>query len=464
MSSIDQQLHDKLLSFSQIDKEISRSSAIAKKKNLFSNKQNNTSISVYEQEETIHSKLYNEGRRRTIQKEEKIFNQNKMFKQKHFTPMISPYAKQINNNSNVFMRLAEKNDVSMHVTESTRNSTCTKCNKRNMNNVNNITINKTKSTQCTCYKKCNCKFKYQTHFPFEPLISEKTKKLAQCKGNSKKRILSKKKKYDLSQSVYFSPNRSSPYFFDDSLISQDQDKDISGFIEIYERGVSFLKEKEDTLAVKRRKSNGLDENCSFKPNCSLTKKVNGTVNSSKSTNNTSYATNTTNRKIIRNFLNHSKEFENRKQRNLLKLQKTIQAKEQKITTFSPEINYTIKQDDMRSISRQIPLINDYVAVRRNIRQQSIDKEEAELSRSLSKISVSQRKFIVNPSRSMDEKEIKNVRYFRRQNSKDIKEQREKLHINNFYDDDISISINDRRGKELFAKDFKNAVKNISGYY
>ena len=464
MSSIDQQLHDKLLSFSQIDKEISRSSAIAKKKNLFANKQNNPSISVYEQEETIHSKLYNDGRRRTIEKEEKISNQNKLYKQKHFNPMISPYAKQINNNSNVFMRLAEKNEVSIHVTESTRNSTCTKCNRRNMNNVNNISINKTKSTQCACYKKCNCKFKYQTHFPFEPLISEKTKKLAQCKGNSKKRILSKKKKYDLSQSVYFSPNRRSPYFFDDSLISQDQDKDISGFIDIYERGISFLKEKEDTLAVKRRKSNGLDENYSFKPNCSLTKKVYGTVNSSKSTNNTLYATNNTNRKVIRNFLNHSKEFENRKQRNLLKLQKTIQAKEQKITTFSPEINYSIKQDDMRSISRQIPLINDYVAVQRNIRQQSIDKEEAELSRSLSKISVSQRKFIVHPSRSMDEKEIKNVRYFRRQNSKDIKEQRKKLHINSFYDDDISISISDRRAKELFVKDFKKAVKNISGYY
>ena len=217
MSSIDQQLHDKLLSFSQIDKEISRSSAIAKKKNLFANKQNNPSISVYEQEETIHSKLYNDGRRRTIEKEEKISNQNKLYKQKHFNPMISPYAKQINNNSNVFMRLAEKNEVSIHVTESTRNSTCTKCNRRNMNNVNNISINKTKSTQCACYKKCNCKFKYQTHFPFEPLISEKTKKLAQCKGNSKKRILSKKKKYDLSQSVYFSPNRRSPYFFDDSF-------------------------------------------------------------------------------------------------------------------------------------------------------------------------------------------------------------------------------------------------------
>ena len=65
---------------------------------------------------------------------------------------------------------------------------------------------------------------------------------------------------------------------------------------------------------------------------------------------------------------------------------------------------------------------------------------------------------------MDEKEIKNVRYFRRQNSKDIKEQRKKLHINSFYDDDISISISDRRAKELFVKDFKKAVKNISGYY
>lgn len=356
--------------------------------------------------------------------------------------------------------------MSMHVTESTRNSTCTKCNKKNISNVNNISINKTKTTQCSCYKKCNCKYKYQTHFPFEPLISEKTKQIAQRQGNSKKRILAKKKKYDLSQSVYFSPNKRSPYFFDDSLISQDQDKDISSFIDIYERGISFLKEKEDTLDAKRRKKNELNENCSFKPNCALTKKINPycTVNSSKSTNNTSYATNTSNRKVIRNFLNHSKEFENKKQRNLLKLQKSIQAKEQKITTFSPEINYTIKQDDMRSISRQIPLINDYVAVRRNIRQQSLDKEEAELSRSLSKISVSKRKFIVNPSRSMDEKEIKNVRYFRRQSSKDITEQRKKLNINSFYEDDISISISDRRGKELFVKDFKKAVKNISGYY
>ena len=42
------------------------------------------------------------------------------------------------------------------------------------------------------------------------------------------------------------------------------------------------------------------------------------------------------------------------------------------------------------------------------------------------------------------------------------QQRKKLHINSFYDDDISISISDRRAKELFVKDFKKAVKNIVG--
>lgn len=95
MSSIDQQLHDKLLSFSQIDKEISRSTANVKKKNMFVNKQQNASISVYEQEETIHSKLYNDGRLRSIKKEEEISNQNKIYKKKHFTPMISPFANKL---------------------------------------------------------------------------------------------------------------------------------------------------------------------------------------------------------------------------------------------------------------------------------------------------------------------------------------------------------------------------------
>ena len=500
MASTDKLLYDKLKSFSLIDKEINQTmkvppSGVYHKKNakIIHNKKNSIN-SDYEQEESVHYRLYNDGKRLSQQKQEIINNQQKIYQRKHFNPLISPFAQKMNPKiANVYKRLSDKLECSRGHTDSTRNSTNTTGKFKHMinvsssfqgsldkNNNNYNSISPTANTQNNKNlkdkiennnknTKCSCEFKYSTHFSFEPLITNKTKKLAKKLGSSKERILSKKKKYDGSVSVYFSPNRNSPYFFDDSLIEQDKENDVSKFVELYKKGIDSRKALEESIELDRKKRKNIptkdSKNCLNNSN---------NVNSSKSTYNSSYTTNSSSKKFI-SFLNHSRDFQSKKQRNLLKLQKKVDKEEKEYLTFSPHINKGIKKDDLHSIHKQIPFINDYVTSRRSFLQKSKEGEELELNKSLSKINTSKRKFIIESSKTIDDnnnKSLKNLKYFRKKNSIEIKNSRELLQIEDFYEDNsIGLHTHLKLPKKsnydcekISLDEFKSAIKNISGYY
>lgn len=497
MASTDKLLYDKLKSFSLIDKEINQvmkvsTSGVYHKKcaKIIQNKKNFAN-SVYEQEESVHYRLYNEGKRLSQQKQDLINNQQKIYQRKHFTPLISPFAQKMNPKiTNVYKRLSDKSECSRGHTDSTRNSTNTTGKFKHMINVsssfqgslekNNNNPNSIKAEVDTQNKKnvssktdnknqrCSCEFKYSTHFSFEPLITDKTKRLAKKLGSSKERILSKKKKYDDSVSFYFSPSRNSPYFFDESLIEHDKENDVSKFIELYKKGIDSRKAIEESIELDRKKRKNIpakdSKNCLNNHN---------NINSSKSTYNSSYTTNSSNKKII-TFLNNSRDFQSKKQRNLLKLKKDVDREEKEYLTFSPQINEGIKKDDLNSIHKQIPFINDYVISRRSFLQKSKEEEEFELSKSLNKINTSKRKFIIESNKTIENnnnKTRKNLRYFRRK-SIEVKNSRELLQIEDFYEDNsIGLPINIKLPKKsnfdcekITLNEFKNAIKNINGYY
>ena len=234
MASLDKQLFDCINSFNKIDKEIEHSLSQ-------STKMQTNSVTVPKSfneplnEETIHSKLYNESKLLEKKKNDKILNESIEFKKSNFIPKISEYPLNSPFSKNVFERLsATKQPLKKNFTANSSfievPGKGEKCHQKSSSMcaeaLDNIQEN---------YRVCDCSIKHKAHFSFQPNISIKSKNLSKKQGTSQERIMKKKKRYDDYIPVYFSKNRNSPYYFNDNLVDNDNGASIAPCVELYER-------------------------------------------------------------------------------------------------------------------------------------------------------------------------------------------------------------------------------------
>ena len=348
------------------------------------------------------------------------------------------------------------------------------------NNNTNINSNRNKSGNLFNNYNKNIKnnkqhYNYKNiNFTFQPEINKNSilinKNLENKGKTTQKRLLKKKENFSPEQSIYFSENIHSPYYLNMSLIEKDKNKNVTPFIDLYERCRDKEMIKNEKIEkIKIELSN--KDNFSFQPklysNRSLNylniEKKNSTNDTNKSTNNSSLANGNmtlnfkTNEQKIKNFLINNEKYINKKKRNISKLTKAHSEKEMKGITFYPNIKKNTIKDDYKNIIIQIPYVNDYILKRRSFIERKKRESEIEEYNNSHHLSVSKRRFINEENRpKTPDMSINNLRRFKFNNVLKI---RKELGIEEFYSNNFS---NDKNyHKYSFTnEDFKNAILNI----
>ena len=529
-SLIDKRLQDCLNSFCKIDQSLE---STKENSNINSSKKETTKIglNIFQkpshcnetnkignniEEETIHTRLYNEKKIFKEKKENLILKSQKEFNKNKFHPKISKFSQNINmKNQNVFQRLyEEKNNDNFN--KNIYNQKCNNIyknfiknsNKLNNNNnkyfYNNNNNNINSFDEEYCYRKCKCYSKYKENYPFEPQLNKSTllinNKLEKEGNNSLKRILKKKEKNYSNKGKFFSDNEYSSYFNNTSLIEKDKNKNCTKFIKLYDKCMKEKKYYENKYKEIRKNKLKL-ENFSFTPQINdqnsidYFNKKNDNDNENKltklinisGTNIISPKKFLTNKEKINEFLENSRNFQSKKEKNLEKLTKQILSKES--FDFTPVINKKIMPDDIKNIKSQISYINDYVNNRRDFLNKKKDEEEYLDYITKRSICVSKRKFVTknNSCSPQKVKVLKNKKYFRNLSAKDVLNKRkiyniEEFYNNSFYEDNNEIKSNKNLNYEndifysngktekdektnnikvINLNDFENAFKNIT---
>ena len=490
-SNIDYQLNKQFSIFKKIDQSIINN---INKENPF---HKSTSLT---NDNSIHSKLYKKGMLAQEKKQQQIIESELDFNSKHFHPKISPYAKTIKHKENdVYKRLSittndsstrdtthskrKKNHHHIHLNESNSNDN------EGESNINIININ---NDQYLKTKKCYCNKKHKVYFPFKPEISKQSGQIAsKLKTSSQERILTKKQSHANNINFYLSKHPHSLYYVDTYMLSQEESNNtniskgnsISKCIELYNKGQQMLKNKQTKIKEFKLNEQSKEEQFTFKPTINkhnpfqqthLMYSYSNLIQNNNNNGNGHDNNNTnciSNSSSIKMFLNNNKHFQNRRQRNIMRLQKANISKEKQIQTFSPEINRRRPQDDYVNISRQIAYINDYVKDRRKRIAESLEKEESEVNKSLSKLSVSKRKFISHSThheiisqksfgynRDKSNRSVKKNGSFENVNnkSKEVLYMRDQYGLNEFYNKKINY-LNDSSDDD--AKDKNNNTNN-----
>ena len=312
------------------------------------------------------------------------------------------------------------------------------------------------------------------NFTFQPKINKNSiiinKNLENEGITSQKRLLKKKENFSPEQSVYFSENIHSPYYLNMSLLEKDKNKNITPFIDLYERCRDKEMIKNEKIEkIKIELSN--KDNFSFQPklysnrsfNYLNIEKKNSTNDTNKSTNNSSLANGNmilnfkTNEQKFNNFLMTNEKYINKKKRNISKLTKAHSEKEMKGITFYPNINKKIIQDDYKNIIIQIPYVNDYILKRRSFIERKKREIEIEEYNNSHHLSVSKRRFINEENRpKTPDISINNLKRYKYSNVLKI---RKELGIIDFYSNNLSTDKNYYK-YSFTNEDFKNAILNI----
>ena len=286
-SLIDKRLQDCLNSFGKIDQSLEstkeNSNICSSKKettkiglNFFQKQSNCNETNKIQQknnieEETIHTRLYNEKKIIKEKKENLILKSQKEFNKNKFHPKISKFSQNINmKNQNVFQRLyEEKNNINNN--KIIYNQKCNNIYKNFIKNSNKLNNNKNLYNNNSfdedyCYRKCKCFSKYKENYPFEPQLNKSTllinEKLEKEGNNSLKRILKKKEKNYSNK--FFSDNENSSYYNNISLIERDKNKNFTKFIKLYDKCIKEKKYYENKYKEIRENKLKL-ENYSFTP-------------------------------------------------------------------------------------------------------------------------------------------------------------------------------------------------------
>ncbi len=519
-SLIDKRLQDCLNSFGKIDQSLEstkeNSNICSSKKettkiglNFFQKPSNCNETNKIQQknnieEETIHTRLYNEKKIIKEKKENLILKSQKEFNKNKFHPKISKFSQNINmKNQNVFQRLyEEKNNVNNN-----RNNYNQKCNNiyknfiknsnKLKNNNNNNLYNNNSFDEEYCYRKCKCYSKYKENYPFEPQLNKSTllinEKLEKEGNNSLKRILKKKEKNYSNK--FFSDNENSSYYNNNSLIERDKNKNFTKFIKLYDKCIKEKNYNENKYKEIRENKLKL-ENYSFTPeindensidyfNKKNENKLSKLINIS-GTNIISPKKFLTNKEKINEFLENSRNFQSKKEKNLEKLTKQILSKES--FDFTPVLNKKIMPDDIKNIKFQISYINDYVNNRREFLNKKKDEEEYLDYITKRSICVSKRKFVSKNNSCSPKKVLKDKKFFRNLSAKEVLNKRKLYNIEEFYNYDFCEENNEIKSnnnnlnyeeniiysngktdknektnniKLINLNDFENAIKNIT---
>ncbi len=456
---LDEKLKQYFLSFSNIDKEV---------------KKNNNNLKLHKNEK----KNFNKKKGYVNKKN----NENKNSK--------TNYQKENNIYSNYYSEKNKNNEIIKDIDNISIKETS---NILTFSNNKNINLNKNNSTGSLYniyhnninkseIKKNNSKKHFQTNFTFQPELNKNSIRINQKLENngltSQRRLLMKKEKISPHKSIYFSENIHSPYYLNMNLIRKDKNKNITPFIDLYERCRDKEMFKNEKIEKKKIELSN-KENYSFHPqfftknkrinDLSLEKK-NHTNETSKSTNNSSLINGNmtlnfkNNKQLFLNFLENNQKFINKQKRNLSKLIKNNSEKEMKGITFFPETNKKKIKDDFKNIIKQIPFINDYILKRRNFLEKKKREEELEEYNNSHHLSVSERKFINEEKRpKTPDCNVKNLKKIK---LNDIIQTRKKLGIEHFYSNEcnkrnINKDYNDKIFNYTFSnEDFKYAIWNI----
>jgi hypothetical protein len=323
------------------------------------------------------------------------------------------------------------------------------------------------------------------------LINEKLEKEG---NNSLKRILKKKEKNYSNK--FFSDNENSSYYNNNSLIERDKNKNFTKFIKLYDKCIKEKNYNENKYKEIRENKLKL-ENYSFTPkindensidyfNKKNENKLSKLINIS-GTNIISPKKFLTNKEKINEFLENSRNFQSKKEKNLEKLTKQILSKES--FDFTPVLNKKIMPDDIKNIKFQISYINDYVNNRREFLNKKKDEEEYLDYITKRSICVSKRKFVTKNNSCSPKKVLKDKKFFRNLSAKEVLNKRKLYNIEEFYNYDFceennEIKSNNNKNlnyeeniiysngktdknektnniKLINLNDFENAIKNIT---
>ena len=314
--NLDKKLKECLMSFSNIDEIV--------KMNEFKNYNSYNKIEK-KNEERFSKNLY---------KANNIYleNKNKEINNQHFTSQN--YQPKTNMNDKKYYYEKKKQDE--YIFNNTLSIKTTPKFLTFGNNNTNINSNRYKSGNLfNNYNKNikNNKNYKNKNFKFKKKINKNSiiinKNLENEGITSQKRLLKKKENFSPEQSVYFSENIHSPYYLNMSLLEKDKNKNITTFIDIYEkcRDKEMIK-NEKIEKIKIELSN--KDNFSFQPklysnrsfNYLNIEKKNSTNDTNKSTNNSSLANGNmtlnfkTNEQKFNNFLMTNEKYINKKKKNI----------------------------------------------------------------------------------------------------------------------------------------------------
>ena len=448
--NLDKKLKECLMSFSNIDEIV--------KMNEFKN------YNLYNKKDRNNEEKFNEN----LYKANNIYLENKEINNEHFILQNFQSKTNINDKKNC-KEYNFSNTLSIKTTPKFLTFG---------NNNTNIIYNRNKSgnlfTNYNKNKKINKLYK-NNNFTFQPKINKISilinKNLENEGITSQKRLLQKKEHFSPEQSIYFSENLHSPYYLNMSLKERDKNKNITPFIDLYERCRDKEMIKNEKIEkIKIELSN--KDNFSFQPklysnrsfNYLNIEKKNSTNDTNKSTNNSSLANGNmtlnfkTNEQKFKNFLKNNEKYITKKKKNISKLTKKHSEKEMKGITFYPNINKKAIKDDYKNIIMQIPFVNDYILKRRSFIERKKRENELEEYNHSHYFSVSKRKFINEENRpKTPEININNIKKFK---SKDVLKIRKELGIVDFYSNN-NFSTDKNYYKYCYTnEDFKNAILNI----
>ncbi len=220
--NLDKKLKECLMSFSNIDEIV--------KMNEFKNYNSYNKIEK-KNEERFSKNLY-------IANKIYLENKNKEINNQHFTSQN--YQPKTNMNDKKYYYEKKKQDE--YIFKNTLSIKTTPKFLTFGNNNTNINSNRYKSGNLfNNYNKNikNNKNYKNNNFTFQPKINKNSiiinKNLENEGITSQKRLLKKKENFSPEQSVYFSENIHSPYYLNMSLLEKDKNKNITPFIDLYER-------------------------------------------------------------------------------------------------------------------------------------------------------------------------------------------------------------------------------------
>ncbi len=447
--NLDKKLKECLMSFSNIDEIV--------KMNEFKN------YNLYNKKDRNNEEKFNEN----LYKANNIYLENKEINNEHFISQNFQSKTNINDKKN-FKEYNFSNTLSIKTTPKFLTFG---------NNNTNINYNRNKSgnlfTNYNKNKKINKHYK-NNNFTFQPKINKISilinKNLENEGITSQKRLLQKKEHFSPEQSIYFSENLHSPYYLNMSLKERDKNKNITPFIDLYERCRDKEMIKNEKIEkIKIELSN--KDNFSFQPklysnrsfNYLNIEKKNSTNDTNKSTNNSSLANGNmtlnfkTNEQKFKNFLKNNEKYITKKKKNISKLTKKHSEKEMKGITFYPNINKKAIKDDYKNIIMQIPFVNDYILKRRSFIERKKREIEIEEYNNSHHLSVSKRRFINEENRpKTPDISINTLKRYKYSNVLKI---RKELGIIDFYSNNLSTDKNYYK-YSFTNEDFKNAILNI----